>query len=60
MSSMTPQEIVSELDRHIVGECGAKRCEGGALRNCWRRRGVDAGLCQCVTPMCGLMICRTV
>ena len=39
-SSMTPQEIVSELDRHIVGQAGAKRAVAIALRNRWRRQQV--------------------
>ena len=37
MSSMTPQEIVSELDRHIVGQHEAKRAVAIALRTRWRR-----------------------
>ena len=36
MSSMTPQEIVSELDNHIVGQASAKRAVAIALRNRWR------------------------
>ena len=40
MSSMTPQEIVSELDRHIVGQANAKRAVAIALRNRWRRQQV--------------------
>ncbi|MDA8453907.1 ATP-dependent protease ATPase subunit HslU [Acidovorax sp. GBBC 3334] len=56
MSSMTPQEIVSELDRHIVGQAGAKRAVAIALRNRWRRQQVDAGLRQEITPKNILMI----
>lgn len=56
MSSMTPQEIVSELDRHIVGQSGAKRAVAIALRNRWRRQQVDAGLRQEITPKNILMI----
>ena len=41
MSSMTPQEIVSELDKHIVGQASAKRAVAIALRNRWRRQNVD-------------------
>ena len=37
MSNMTPREIVSELDRHIVGQADAKRAVAIALRNRWRR-----------------------
>jgi len=35
--SMTPQEIVSELDKHIVGQKNAKKSVAIALRNRWRR-----------------------
>jgi len=54
--SMTPQEIVSELDRHIVGQASAKRAVAIALRNRWRRQQVDAGLRQEITPKNILMI----
>ena len=37
MSTMTPREIVHELDRHIVGQNAAKRAVALALRNRWRR-----------------------
>src|ERR1035437_233210 len=50
MSSMTPQEIVSELDRHIVGQKQAKRAVAIALRNRWRRQQVDVGLRAEITP----------
>ena len=56
MSSMTPQEIVSELDRHIVGQHGAKRAVAIALRNRWRRQQVEGGLRQEITPKNILMI----
>ena len=56
MSSMTPQEIVSELDRHIVGQAGAKRAVAIALRNRWRRQQVDASLRAEITPKNILMI----
>ncbi|MEB2346982.1 MAG: ATP-dependent protease ATPase subunit HslU [Comamonadaceae bacterium] len=56
MSSMTPQEIVSELDRHIVGQQDAKRAVAIALRNRWRRQHVDAGLRAEITPKNILMI----
>lgn len=56
MSSMTPQEIVSELDRHIVGQAGAKRAVAIALRNRWRRQQVDAALRGEITPKNILMI----
>jgi len=56
MSSMTPQEIVSELDRHIVGQHEAKRAVAIALRNRWRRQQVDEKLRPEITPKNILMI----
>ena len=56
MSSMTPQEIVSELDRHIVGQSAAKRAVAIALRNRWRRQQVQGSLRQEITPKNILMI----
>ena len=56
MSSMTPQEIVSELDRHIVGQADAKRAVAIALRNRWRRQQVEPGLRAEITPKNILMI----
>ena len=56
MSSMTPQEIVSELDRFIIGQHGAKRAVAIALRNRWRRQNVADGLRQEITPKNILMI----
>ena len=56
MSSMTPQEIVSELDRHIVGQKDAKRAVAIALRNRWRRQQVEEKLRQEITPKNILMI----
>ena len=53
---MTPKEIVSELDRHIVGQQAAKRAVAIALRNRWRRQQVDAGLRSEITPKNILMI----
>jgi len=55
-SSMTPQEIVSELDRHIVGQANAKRAVAIALRNRWRRQQVDEKLRGEITPKNILMI----
>ena len=55
-SAMTPQEIVSELDKHIVGQNGAKRAVAIALRNRWRRQQVADGLRQEITPKNILMI----
>jgi len=54
--SMTPQEIVSELDRHIVGQTAAKRAVAIALRNRWRRQQVDEKLRSEITPKNILMI----
>ncbi|MDH4426523.1 MAG: ATP-dependent protease ATPase subunit HslU [Acidovorax sp.] len=56
MSSMTPQEIVSELDNHIVGQAGAKRAVAIALRNRWRRQQVEGSLRHEITPKNILMI----
>ena len=56
MASMTPQEIVSELDRHIVGQQDAKRAVAIALRNRWRRQQVDEKLRPEITPKNILMI----
>jgi ATP-dependent HslUV protease ATP-binding subunit HslU len=53
---MTPREIVSELDRHIVGQNGAKRAVAIALRNRWRRQQVDETLRGEITPKNILMI----
>ncbi len=53
---MTPQEIVSELDRHIVGQHAAKRAVAIALRNRWRRQQVDASMRGEITPKNILMI----
>lgn len=54
--NMTPQEIVSELDRHIVGQAAAKRSVAIALRNRWRRQQVDEALRGEITPKNILMI----
>lgn len=53
---MTPQEIVAELDRHIVGQHQAKRAVAIALRNRWRRQQVEPGLRAEITPKNILMI----
>ena len=55
-ASMTPQEIVSELDRHIVGQQAANRAVAIALRNRWRRQQVDEKLRAEITPKNILMI----
>ncbi len=56
MSQMTPQEIVHELDKNIVGQTDAKRACAIALRNRWRRMRVAEGLRQEITPKNILMI----
>jgi len=53
---MTPQAIVLELDKHIVGQAAAKRAVAIALRNRWRRMQVDEPLRQEITPKNILMI----
>ncbi|MFI4895565.1 MAG: ATP-dependent protease ATPase subunit HslU [Steroidobacterales bacterium] len=53
---MTPQAIVQELDKHIVGQAAAKRAVAIALRNRWRRMQVDEQLRQEITPKNILMI----
>lgn len=55
-STMTPREIVQELDRHIVGQQAAKRAVAIALRNRWRRMQLDDGLRNEVMPKNILLI----
>ena len=55
-STMTPREIVQELDRHIVGQSAAKRAVAIALRNRWRRMQLDDVLRDEVMPKNILMI----
>ena len=56
MTDFSPREIVSELDRHIVGQSDAKKAVAIALRNRWRRRQLDETLAEEVTPKNILMI----
>lgn len=56
MSALTPQQIVAELDKHIVGQQQAKRAVAIALRNRWRRQQVEADLRSEITPKNILMI----
>ncbi len=56
MTQMTPKEIVSELDKHIIGQASAKRSVAIALRNRWRRQNVDPALRNEITPKNILMI----
>ncbi|HWC46599.1 MAG TPA: AAA family ATPase, partial [Casimicrobiaceae bacterium] len=53
---MTPEEIVSELDKHIVGQDAAKRAVAIALRNRWRRQQVQEPLRGEITPKNILLI----
>jgi len=56
MTSFSPREIVSELDRHIIGQKDAKRAVAVALRNRWRRRQLPDSLKDEVLPKNILMI----
>ncbi|MBI1263381.1 MAG: ATP-dependent protease ATPase subunit HslU [Alphaproteobacteria bacterium] len=56
MTEYSPREIVSELDRHIVGQSDAKKAVAIALRNRWRRKRLPEGLREEVTPKNILMI----
>ncbi len=56
MTDFSPREIVSELDRFIVGQKAAKRAVAIALRNRWRRRRVEGVLRDEITPKNILMI----
>ena len=56
MTIMTPREIVSELNKHIIGQDDAKRAVAIALRNRWRRMQLAEGLRDEVTPKNILMI----
>ena len=56
MTQMIPQEIVHELDKHIVGQAKAKKAVAIALRNRWRRAQVAEPLRQEITPKNILMI----
>ncbi len=56
MSTMTPREITSELDKHIVGQNAAKRAVAIALRNRWRRMNLEDAVKNEITPKNILMI----
>jgi ATP-dependent HslUV protease ATP-binding subunit HslU len=56
MTALTPREIVSELDRYIVGQNAAKRAVAIALRNRWRRQQLEPALREEVLPKNILMI----
>ena len=55
-ASMTPRQIVAELDRYIVGQAAAKKAVAIALRNRWRRKKLDASIREEVAPKNILMI----
>ena len=54
--TLTPREIVSELDRHIIGQAAAKRAVAIALRNRWRRQQLDKAMQEEIYPKNILMI----
>src|SRR3954468_14581506 len=54
--TLTPQEIVAQLDKHIVGQAAAKRAVAIAVRNRWRRQQLPQDLAQAVIPKNILMI----
>ena len=56
ISSLSPREIVSELDRYVVGQNKAKRAVAIALRNRWRRQALEGPLKEEVLPKNILMI----
>ncbi len=56
MKSFTPREIVSELDKYIIGQAGAKRAVAIALRNRWRRQQVPSALREEIYPKNIIMI----
>src|SRR5665213_2532193 len=56
MQNLTPKEIVSELDRFIVGQADAKRAVAVAVRNRWRRQQLPEAMRQDVSPKNILMI----
>ena len=56
MKNLTPREIVTELDRHIVGQSDAKRSVAIAIRNRWRRQQLDEEMRKEVAPKNILMI----
>src|SRR6266404_8866510 len=56
LADLTPRQIVSELDRYIVGQGEAKRAVAIALRNRWRRQQLPEGLREEVQPKNILMI----
>ena len=56
MKNFTPREIVTELDKYIIGQHNAKRAVAIALRNRWRRQNVSADLRDEIAPKNIIMI----
>jgi ATP-dependent HslUV protease ATP-binding subunit HslU len=56
MQSLTPKQIVAELDKYIVGQSNAKRAVAVAIRNRWRRQQLDESMRQDVSPKNIIMI----
>ena len=56
VSALSPREIVSELDRYVIGQTNAKKAVAVALRNRWRRQALDAEMREEVLPKNILMI----
>ncbi len=56
MTTLTPQDIVTELNKHIIGQDAAKRAVAIALRNRWRRSQIDENIRNEITPKNILMI----
>ena len=59
VSSLSPREIVSELDRYVIGQNAAKRAVAIALRNRWRRQALKGDMKDEVLPKNILMISKT-
>ena len=56
VSALSPREIVSELDRYVIGQNQAKRAVAVALRNRWRRQALSGDMKEEVLPKNILMI----
>ncbi len=49
-ANLTPREIVSELDKYVIGQKDAKRMVAIAMRNRWRRQQIEPGLRDEIAP----------